>query len=118
MGWIINADCSSDPKIFLDAHYSDENNTILLSQMNAQNTVYYAANQAITKTGQKIVFALVVLVQYSELTNKIGWKTMDEGMGPAHPATTASNEILTLLTTPRNEYAAQWRQECLEHQGP
>ncbi len=73
---------------------------------------FYAAVECINKqTGERSVFATIILVTlHEESSNNICYKDMDESFGPY--AYNCPLRILNLLTPTVNECAIEWRERC------
>jgi hypothetical protein len=73
---------------------------------------FYAAVECINKqTGERSVFATIILVTlHEESSNNICYKDMDESSGPY--AYNCPLRILNLLTPTVNEGAIEWRERC------
>lgn len=73
----------------------------------------YAAVERIEKSGERYVFAAVILTQTdSRSDHNFGWKDLDESMMPYQ--CDCPERILKLLTPTSNESAIQWRLSCRE----
>lgn len=73
---------------------------------------YYGAVEKINlKTGQRDVFAVVILLNYCRKDYyNFGYKDMDESMGPYED--NCPKRILELLTPTDNKNANDWRERC------
>jgi len=103
---------------YLDAEFSSEHpdhprREILKSAMKGTTEYYAAMRTTRRETGKTLTFALVVLVSYKPREADgytLGWKDMDESMGPY--ITNCPVPILNLLDPPSNENAKVWREAC------
>ncbi len=78
------------------------------------STYYGAIEKVSKKTGEREVFAVVVLVRFSR--NKefnFSYKALDEGMGPVEAH--CPERILKLLTPTNNKNANDWRKACWDN---
>ena len=110
------------PKAYLDAqltypHGKDEDRTyngmrVLKSVWSG--SVYYAAAQQYTETGEALaVIAIVCLVRWNPRAADryvFAYKDMSENMGPCEADCPAS--ILALLSSSDHPYALNWRNRC------
>lgn len=73
---------------------------------------YYGAVEKVEKaTGEREVFAVVILLSYHQKQyHNFGYKDMCESMGPVQAE--CPERILKLLTPTDNENANEWRQRC------
>ena len=73
---------------------------------------YYGAVECVTKaTGERRVFAMIVLLQYYKNDyHNFGYKDMDETCGPYHAD--CPERILKLLTETPSQHANDWRAAC------
>lgn len=77
------------------------------------STVYAAVERLVKATGERYVFAAVMLTQTDSRSDyNFGWKDLDESMGPYQ--CDCPERILKLLTPTGNENAIQWRLSCRE----
>ena len=95
--------------------WSDDNPhtyRILDSAVVKFNTFYAAIEQTHKETGERHVWAVVILVRHypKDPHYNFGWKDMDESCGPYE--TNCPERILKLLTPTDNEYALGWRKAC------
>lgn len=119
MGWLYTNDYSGGGvRAYLDRNFASENDEIkdeILKSALVAMSRYYAAVRTTTKeTGESKIWALVVLVKYNPKATDgmtLGWKTMDETMGPT--IDDCPKSILDLLTDPpANDWATAWRARC------
>lgn len=74
-------------------------------------TYYGAVEKIENATGEREVFAVVILLSYyKNQYHNFGYKDMCESMGPVQAECPA--RILKLLTTTDSEYANEWRTRC------
>ena len=80
-----------------------------------RRTAYMAIERTSKQTGQRIVFAVVCLLQYWPKASyeNFGFKDMDESMGPCERD--CPERILKLLTPTDSKFAQQWREACWEN---
>jgi len=103
---------------YLDAEFSSDHpdyprREILKSAMKGSTEYYAALRTTSRETDKALTFALVVLVSYKPREPDgytLGWKDMDESMGPY--ITNCPVSILELLDPPVNENAKIWRETC------
>jgi hypothetical protein len=117
MGWIYtSAFRGGSIKDYLDRKFTGENEThrfrVLKSAL-VRMRAYYAAQEIVEKaSGARRVIAIVVKVDYRPRDPEgmtLGYKSMDEGMGPNEVDCPLA--ILDLLTAPDPErYGAAWRE--------
>ena len=75
------------------------------------NTFYAAIEQTHKKTGERHVWAVVILIQhYPKDIHNFCWKEMNEADGPF--ASECPKRILKLLTPTDSEGANDWRKRC------
>jgi hypothetical protein len=73
----------------------------------------YAACESVVKaTGERKVFALVILCKFTRDEFNLTYKDMDESMGPCYHD--CPERILNLLTPPEGTYAPAWRKTAWE----
>ena len=81
------------------------------------NTFYAAVEQTHKETGERRVWAAVILIQHCPKNeHNFGWKDMSEPDGPF--ASECPERILKLLTPTDSENANEWRARCwanIEH---
>ncbi|WP_375207686.1 DUF6927 domain-containing protein [Hyphococcus sp.] len=102
-------------RAFLDRQFAGENEAgrweILKSALVHMRTYYAACRWTDRKTDETRVFAIVALVKYSPRDREgltLGWKGMDEGMGPCEAKCPLA--ILDLLDPPDPARdGAEWR---------
>ena len=74
----------------------------------------YVACEAINKeTGERIVFAVAMMIRWHKGYYNICYKDMDESMGPN--ISNCPERILKLLTPTKYEYAIEWRKRCWDN---
>ena len=74
-------------------------------------TYYGAVEKTEIKTGERTVFAVVILLNYyRDKYDNFGYKDMSEDMGPCQSE--CPERILKLLTPTESQYANDWRQRC------
>lgn len=87
---------------------------VLDSALVNMSTFYAAVEQVNKATGERRVWAAVILVRFGRdpynRDNNFSWKDMDETMGPCESH--CPERILKLLTPTDNEYALGWRKAC------
>ena len=124
MGWITTYKPKGEPILgFFQRNgvlrWSDDNpNTYrVLDHALVNMSTFYAAVEQVNKaTGERRVWAAVVLVRFDNRStyyrgdHNFGWKDMDESCGPYE--TKCPERILKLLTPTDNEYALSWRKAC------
>lgn len=84
------------------------------------NVAYAAVETRSNETGEREVWAAVILIKYVKARDglEFGYKDMSESMGPVESACPA--RILDLLTPTDSENANEWRRRCratLEQRG-
>ena len=116
MGWTTTCTYSGGGiRRYLDTEFSSDHpdyprREILKSAMKGSTEYYAALSTTCRDTGKTLTFALVVLVSYKPREADgytLGWKEMDESMGPY--ITNCPVAILDLLDPPVNENAKRWR---------
>jgi len=128
MGWTYTYRGSTPVKQFLADHVNCENEhakwLILDIAIVKMRTAYMAVEiiRRDKETGQldmttRKVVAFVFLLDYrpSDPDYDMGYKDMDESMGPC--ASECPERILNLLTPTDHEYALAWRQRCRDSIG-
>ena len=120
MGWTTTYKPKGEPVLdFFIRHgvltWGDDNpNTYrVLDSALVNLSTFYAAVEKINKaTGERQVWAAVILVRHYPKNPyyNFGWKDMDESCGPYE--TNCPERILKLLTPTDNEYALGWRKAC------
>lgn len=121
MGWTYTSTYSGGGiRAFLDREFTGETEAAkweILDSAYVGQQAYYAATRYTDKTnGEVKTFALVCLVKHVPRARDgltLGWKSMDEDMGPS--VFTCPIRILEQLDPPTSEYAKGWRQGVLEH---
>lgn len=122
MGWTYTWSYDgSGVRNYLDRQFSCDNEhgkwEILKSALVHMRTYYAACRRTDKKTGEVKTFAIVALVNYNPRDKEgltLGWKEMDEGMGPCEAACPLS--ILDLLDPPDpSRYGADWRRRVREY---
>jgi hypothetical protein len=74
-------------------------------------TYYGAVEKTEIATGNKTVFAVIILLNYyKDGYENFGYKDMSEDMGPVESQ--CPERILKLLTPTTSQYANEWRQRC------
>lgn len=74
-------------------------------------TYYGAVEKVEISTGEREVFAVVILLNYYKTGYyNFGYKDMSEHMGPCE--SNCPERILKLLTRTDNKYAQEWRERC------
>ena len=118
MGWIFTSGYDGTPlRDWFDRHFTQDNGRvryeILKSALVKMRTYYAACRRTDRETGESRVFALVVKVKYVPKARDgmtLGWKDMDEGMGPNE--VDCPLPILDLLDPPDpDRYGGQWREK-------
>lgn len=87
--------------------------TVLDSAIVNLKTFYAAVERIDGDTGERSVWAAVILLQYGATKSDphdFAWKDMDETCGPCEANCPA--RILDLLTPTDNAYAIEWRARC------
>ena len=84
---------------------------VLASALVRLRTFYAAVEQIDKATGERQVWAAVILVDPRK--DSFGWKDMDETCGPCEAECPA--KILDLLTPTDSDYANEWRARCREN---
>ena len=119
MGWTTTCTYSGGGiRRYLDAEFASDHpdyprREVLKSAMKGSTEYYAALRRTHRDTGKTLTFALVVLVSYKPREADgytLGWKDMDESMGPY--ITNCPASILDLLDPPTNENAKRWREAC------
>lgn len=103
---------------YLDAEFTSDDPEfprweILKSAMKGMTEYYAALRRTDRVTGATLTFALVVLVSYKPRDPDgytLGWKEMDESMGPT--IINCPGSLLDLLDPPTNDNARLWRDSC------
>ncbi|BCV23258.1 hypothetical protein [Gelria sp. Kuro-4] len=72
----------------------------------------YLAVEHVDETGNREVYAVVCLLNYTDDYYNFGFKSIDETMGPYQY--NCPKRILELLTPTENKYAQEWRAKCWE----
>lgn len=85
---------------------------VLDSALVRMRTFYAAVEQVHRETGERRVWAAVILCNHvpKDLNYNFGYKDMDESVGPCEAE--CPERILKLLTETEYEYAKDWRQRC------
>ncbi len=121
MGWtFISSYDGSGVRNYLDRQFTEDSENgkweILKSALVKMRTYYAACRWTNKKTGAGKTFAMVVLVKYNPRDREgltLGWKEMDEGMGPCKAECPLS--ILDLLDPPDpDRHGADWRRRVRE----
>lgn len=77
-------------------------------------TYYGAVDKVDNETGERQVFAVVILLSYhKDGYYNFGYKDMDETCGPSQAE--CPERILKLLTPTESKYANDWRNRCWEN---
>ena len=102
-------------KDFLIEEFTYENETrksvVLDIAIVKLRTAYLAVETTIKETGDRKVWAGVVLLGYAPNDHfDLGYKDMDETMGPCE--TECPERILDLLTPTDSQWANEWREKC------
>lgn len=85
--------------------------TVLASALIGMKTLYAAVERVDKATGERIVWAAVILINYAPTEyHNFGYKDMDESMGPCEDD--CPEKILKLLTPTEHHYAIEWRNRC------
>ena len=87
--------------------------TVLDSALVKMKTFYAAVERVELATGERRVWAAVILVDYGPWKHdpyNFGWKDMDESCGPCESE--CPERILKLLTSTESQYANEWRARC------
>ncbi|MBG0808056.1 hypothetical protein IY145_01310 [Methylosinus sp. H3A] len=122
MGWLYmrSLEGHDGPGAYLDAQFTFERKEVVskvLKSAFVSPRVYYAAVECVTKaTGERVVWALVCLVDYNPRDREgfiFGYKDIGESAGPCE--TECPEAILDLLTETDYEYALEWRKRCRDH---
>ena len=126
MGWTCTIKNKGEPflKFFLDQGVftwsadSPFSYQVLDSALVNLRTFYAAVEKVDKATGERQVWAAVILITYhrSKRIDEVCWKDMDETMGPFEAKCPA--RILKLLTPTDNVNANEWRARCwanIEH---
>ena len=88
---------------------------ILDSSLHGNSEYYAAVRRTDRKTGDVVVFGMVVLVSYKPKDpdgHTLGWKEVTECMGPY--CFKCPERILALLDETDNDHALEWRRKCRE----
>ncbi len=125
MGWLYmhsyHMGGHATPKAYLDAQFTydrkyEDGSTYAMRVLDSAcvgNRVWYAAAR-VERSGQEpYVIALVCLVRWNPRDKEglvLGYKDMDESMGPCEAE--CPDRILRLLTSTTNEHALEWRRRC------
>ena len=119
MGWMTTYKPKGEPALgFFNRAgvftWSDDNPNkyrVLDSAVVRFNTFYAAIEQTHKETGERRVWAAVILIQhYPKNIHNFGWKDMSESAGPF--ASECPKRILKLLTPTDSENANDWRKRC------
>lgn len=116
MGWTYTNRYGQPAKDFIQAHCLTWSNTphrytVLDSAIVALRTYYAAVERIDGTTGERTVWAAVILLDFVPHQGyDIGYKDMDESMGPCEAE--CPERILALLTPTDSEYANDWRKRC------
>lgn len=117
MGWTFydkDPDRTAQDEIRGLLEWTSENTVSrVLDMATVKRTIYAAVETTTIATGEKHVWAAVVLISYRRSSDwgNFGYKDMEEGMGPVESE--CPLRILRLLDEPApNEWAAQWRERC------
>lgn len=119
MGWLFTNDYQGGGvRAYLDRQFTHKDDAhaheIVKSSLIAMSRYFAAMRTTSKSTGESHVWALVALVKYNPKAADgmtLGWKAMDETMGPH--VENCPLGILNLLTDPpHNENAAAWRARC------
>jgi hypothetical protein len=119
MGWMTTYKPKGEPALDFFARtgvftWSDDNPNkyrVLDSAVVKFNTFYAAIEQTHKETGERRVWAAVILIQhYPKDIHNFGWKEMSEADGPF--ASECPKRILKLLTPTDSDGANDWRKRC------
>jgi hypothetical protein len=118
MGWLYmkGLDGLGTPRAYLDNQFTyvrDTHRVTVLASALVGMRTYYAAVERVETSGDRIVFAVVCLVNYNPRAAdgySFGYKDMDETVGPYE--SDCPEDILDLLTDTDRDYALQWRARC------
>lgn len=127
MGWTTTADYERFHKglftirEYLDREFASDHpdyprHEIIDSSLHGKTEYYAAVRSTDRETGERIVFALIMLVSYRPDDPDgytLGWKEMSEASLPY--CFNCPERILERLDPPRNANAAEWRRTCREH---
>lgn len=122
MGWTYTQDYDGcGVRNYLDRQFACDNDDgkweILKSALVHMRTYYAACRWTNKKTGEIRTFAIVALVKYNPRDREgltLGWKEMDEGMGPGEYDCPLA--ILDLLSPPDpKRYGADWRKRVRDY---
>ncbi len=92
---------------------------VLDSALVRRSVFYAAVEQTHKTTGERKVWAAVILVKFVHgagwhgFNHNFGWKDMDESVGPCE--SDCPEKILKLLTPTEYEHANDWRRRCWAH---
>lgn len=86
--------------------------TVLKTSVVKLTTLYAAIEKKNKETGERKVFAAVILIQMikGQQYENFGYKDMDETCGPC--SYDCPKSILQLLTPTDSQYANDWREQC------
>lgn len=119
MGWMTTYKPKGEPALDFFARtgvftWSDDNPNkyrVLDGAVVKFNTFYAAIEQTHKETGERHVWAVVILIRhYPKDVHNFGWKDMSESDGPF--ASECPERILKLLTPTDSENANDWRKRC------
>ena len=126
MGWTCTIKDKGEPflKFFIDhgvftwSADSPFSYQVLASALVNLKTFYAAVERVDKATGERQVWAAVILINYhrSKRITEVCWKDLDETMGPFRCR--CPEKILKLLTPTDNKNANEWRARCwanIEH---
>jgi len=125
MGWTTTYKPKGEPAldffnragVFTWSGDSPHTHKVLDSALVKFNTFYAAVEKIHKETGERKVWAAVILIRHYNKKNgkpywdhNFGWKDMDESCGPN--ADECPERILKLLTPTTYEHAIDWRARC------
>lgn len=116
MGWTYTNRYGQPAKDFIQTQVLTWSNsphqyTVLDSAIVAMRTFYAAVERIDGDTKERTVWAAVILLDFAKRDGcDIGYKDMDESMGPCEDD--CPERILKLLTPTESEYANDWRGRC------
>ncbi len=119
MGWTTTDKPSYVPvKEFFRNKFSHDNDVTcvkIIEDAIVEFNTYYAAYEYTNKhTNQRVVSALIVLIDYhGDDRYNFGYKDMTEDCGPYQAK--CPERILNMLTETNNEYALSWREACRKY---
>ncbi|NJM50250.1 MAG: hypothetical protein HC843_04650 [Sphingomonadales bacterium] len=122
MGWTFvgGYKAQKTPKLYLDEQFTCKRDniaqTVLASTLHKRREYYAAVCSHDKQTKRSRIFAVVYLIKLMPSASDglyLGYKDMDETMGPYHY--NCPSKILNMLSPTENESAKEWRAKCREN---